>query len=473
MVRVVFLLKQFYTEHIRAICFRMTLFSRFFLVVLFYYKENNQEKQFSEGFTLKLEIAACTSEVHGTGRSRLYLQDVLSCMPLLIQEFSGSIQLIYIDPPFFTGKDYFHGYSDNPDNTGPLQDYSDKWSSREELLQLLEEVICGCHELLSPQGSIYVHVDFRLAPYLRQLMDKIFGEKNFLNEIIWHYKSGGSAKKYFPRKHDTILFYRKGGKYYFNIAPLGVSRGRERRNHLRYNVDIDGRVYWSIRSAGKEYRYYEDSPVYPSDVWEDIPHLQQKDSERTGYATQKPEKLLERIILASSRNDDYVCDLFCGSGTTLSVANALGRRFIGVDKSPVAIAVTRSRLLGADMRVLLRESAGNPSVKLNVFVHDGMADILLCGYRTSTRRDAGSKIRQISLMETRLGEEVCYGDPGDSDTASEYFAVGDIQGDTFYVKDSTLRNDTRRLSMPLSPSMGISVSDLAGNQFFFRLLPGD
>ncbi|MHB1314040.1 MAG: DNA-methyltransferase [Christensenellales bacterium] len=422
---------------------------------------------------MKLEKAACMHEVHGTGLSRLYLQDVQSCMPLLINDYCGKVQLIYIDPPFFTGKDYYHSGFSKQGDADSLQDYSDKWGSREELLSLLEKVLAGCRQLLAPEGSIYVHIDYRLGPHVRLMMDNIFGEKNFLNEIIWHYKSGGTAKKYFPRKHDTILFYRKSNQCYFNITPLGVSRGRERRNHLKHNVDIDGRVYWSIRSAGKEYRYYEDSPVYPSDVWDDIPHLQQKDGERTGYATQKPEKLLERIILASSRPGDYVCDLFCGSGTTLVVANDNKRKFIGVDNSPIAFSVTRSRLLGADMALQLEESIGNPSIKLNVSFHDGLAEILLCGYSDTGEQENRRKPRQLSLMETRLGEEVSCGDASDNDTASEYFAVGEIQGGTFYVKDSTCWRKGGRLAMPVSPHMGVTVGDITGKQYFFRLFTGD
>src|SRR5690606_30562996 len=107
---------------------------------------------------------------------------------------------------------------------------------------------------------------------------------NFMNEIIWCYKSGGRSTRYYPRKHDTILFYRKSAKVFFDIYAVGRPRGPEKRNHMKRYIDEDGRVCFSIRSAGKVYTYYEDTPVFPSDVWDDIEHLQQKDSERVGYA---------------------------------------------------------------------------------------------------------------------------------------------------------------------------------------------
>jgi hypothetical protein len=177
------------------------------------------------------------------------------------------------------------------------------------------------------------------------MMDEIFGTSNFMNEIIWCYKSGGRSTKHYPRKHDTILFYRKSPKVYFDIKAVGHPRGPEKRNHMKRYIDAEGRICFSIRSGGKVYTYYEDTPVYPSDVWDDIEHLQQKDKERVGYATQKPEALLNRVVLASSRPGDLVCDLFSGSGTTAASASKLGRRFLTSDASPIALYTLRARQL--------------------------------------------------------------------------------------------------------------------------------
>jgi len=177
------------------------------------------------------------------------------------------------------------------------------------------------------------------------MMDEIFGYENFLNEVIWHYKSGGRSREFYSNKHDVLLIYTKTKKYVFNADAIGVQRGEVTNHHMKRNVDADGRVYWTIRSGNKIYKYYEDDLLTPEDVWTDISHLQQKDPERLGYFTQKPEALLKRIILASSNPGDIVADFFCGSGTTLAVAEKLGRRWIGSDLSRYAIHVTRKRLL--------------------------------------------------------------------------------------------------------------------------------
>src|SRR5437764_6432205 len=126
---------------------------------------------------------------------------------------------------------------------------------------------------------------------------------------------------------------------------IGERRGAQKRNHMRKEVGDDGRISWTIRSAGRTYTYDEDTPMTPTDVWSDISHLHQKDPERNGYATQKPAALLERIILASTEESDLILDCFCGSGATPAVAEQLGRRWIACDQSTLAIQMTEKRLL--------------------------------------------------------------------------------------------------------------------------------
>jgi site-specific DNA-methyltransferase (adenine-specific) len=172
----------------------------------------------------------------------------------------------------------------------------------------------------------------------------------FKNEIIWHYQSGGSSQRSFARKHDTLLLYTKSARYCFHGERVGERRGPQRRNHMRKEIGEDGRVSWSISSAGRVYTYNEDKPMAPSDVWSDISHLHQRDPERTGYATQKPLALLERIILASSEEGDLALDCFCGSGVMPVAAEQLGRRWIACDNSDLAISTTRARLLAGKQR---------------------------------------------------------------------------------------------------------------------------
>ena len=284
----------------------------------------------------------CTSERHPSGGpGEFYLARAEEALPLLLERYRGRVQVVYLDPPFGTG-DVF--YSRFTHSKLQLPTYADDMPEH-EYLSWMRVVLSGARELLCESGSLYLHIDYRMSAKLRLLLDELFGEQNFMNEIVWCYKSGGRATRYYPRKHDTILFYRKSAKVFFDINAVGRPRGPEKRNHMKRFIDEEGRICFTIRSAGKIYTYYEDTPMFPSDVWDDIEHLQQKDSERVGYATQKPEALLDRVILASSKPGDLVCDLFSGSGTTAAVSSKLGRRFLAVDASPLALYTLRARQL--------------------------------------------------------------------------------------------------------------------------------
>ena len=285
-----------------------------------------------------------TEELHKVGGpGTFWLGAAEELADALRKEYRGSVRLIYLDPPFRTGESFSMTIGRGK-NAARIRLYEDKLSD-EAYITWMRTILTLCHDLLDSRGSLYLHLDYRMSARMRVLLDEIFGAANFMNEIIWTYKSGGRSKRYYPRKHDTILFYRKSRNVLFQIEAVGVPRGTERRNHMKRFVDEDGRIGFSIRSNGKLYKYYADSLVYPSDVWSDIEHLQQKDSERTGYATQKPEALLRRIISASSNEGDLVLDLFSGSGTTAAVAAKLNRRFVAVDSSPVAACILRKRLL--------------------------------------------------------------------------------------------------------------------------------
>jgi site-specific DNA-methyltransferase (adenine-specific)/adenine-specific DNA-methyltransferase len=272
--------------------------------------------------------------------NRLIHGNTLDILPALLPEFESRVQLIYIDPPFMTERDF--------KNDSQLF-YSDRWNqSLDFYLSWLYEILILLHRLLSENGSLYVHLDWRTIHYVKVLLDEIFhtSEKwtGFQNEIIWHYQSGGRSSKHYARKHDTILLYTKSDHYCFHPERIGERRGTQKRNHMRKRIGTDGRTSWTIRSGGRVYTYDEDSFMTPSDVWHDISHLHQRDPERNGYATQKPAALLERILLASSETDDLVLDCFCGSGVTPFVAQTFHRRWIACDQSEPAISLTRQRL---------------------------------------------------------------------------------------------------------------------------------
>lgn len=268
----------------------------------------------------------------------------------LADELEGKIRLIYLDPPFGTG-----GAFEFKDKSTVCA-YTDSLSAH-ELAEMMKPILTACRTLLCASGSLYLHVDYRLNARMRMLLDEIFGEENFMNEIIWSYRSGGRSTKHFSRKHDNILFYRKSSKAYFNIEAVGSPRGRDRKNHMKRRADEDGRIYYSIKTRGKEYRYYEDDLVFPSDVWDDIEHLHQRDPERTGFNTQKPLALLKRIISASSMVGDTVLDFFGGSGTTAEAAALLSREFISVDCGEASLLATRRRLVESARSTGLFESS--------------------------------------------------------------------------------------------------------------------
>ncbi len=303
------------------------------------------------------------------GDNRLAISSLLQGIDIngMTVSLRGKIKSIYIDPPFTTGADFSFEVplpeswrqfiSDDKIRKAPslMEElaYRDMWSgeSPEEriasYLKYMHERILLMKELLSNDGFIFVHIDYRMVHYIKLLMDEVFGKPNFRNQIIWPYGTGGRSKnRWFSRKHDVILLYSKSKDAQLYIENLGITKGDKAGHHMKKSVDETGRVYWTIRSGGKEYRYYEDDIVTPSDVWTEIGHLHQRDPERLGYPTQKPEKLLERIVLASSNEGDIVADFFCGSGTLAAVAEKLGRRWVCCDMSKYAIHITRKRLLG-------------------------------------------------------------------------------------------------------------------------------
>lgn len=305
-----------------------------------------------------LKRVFCEGELHMTGgEGALYLADVTKNGDELLDRLAGSARVVYMDPPFGTG-----GSFEFRRNGRPLA-YTDSLSG-EDYKALIRQACELARAMLADDGTLFLHIDCRKSAVCRMILDEVFGEGAFTNEIIWAYKSGGRSKKSFAKKHDTILMYRKTPEAYFDIEAVGSPRGAARRNHMRRGSDEDGRMYWAIRTAGKEYRYYDDELVYPTDVWDDIEHLQQRDPERTGFLTQKPEALLKRIIKACTREGDTVIDLFGGSGTAAAAAVKLGRRYVSCDKGAAALAVTRRRLIAEGMKRPLYEAAKPMTVQL-------------------------------------------------------------------------------------------------------------
>ena len=319
---------------------------------------------------------------NGEWMNRLIYGDNLLAMQALLAgdaqtglpSLRGRVDLIYIDPPFDSKADYRTNIT-LPNGTVQQKPtvleqfgYVDLWEEGTiSYLKYLYPRLLLMKELLSDTGQLYIQIDWHIGAYMKVVLDDIFGKSNMLNEIIWHYQSGGIPESCFARKHDTIYLYKKGNIHKFNIDGASFPRNicqvcgnkTEKWNNLKKEIDADGRVYRTIKSAGKIYKYYDDEPVLLPDVWYDISHIQQKDPQRTGYATQKPEKLLERIIKASSNEGDLVCDFFGGSGTTAAVAERLGRRWITCDIGKPASLVMRKRFIDQEVKPFLYQSIGD------------------------------------------------------------------------------------------------------------------
>ncbi len=303
------------------------------------------------------------------GDNLLAMQALLAGDPQTgLPSLRGKVDLIYIDPPFDSKADYRTkltlpgGDISQKPTTIEQFAYADTWKDGTvSYLRMLYPRLVLMRELLSDHGSIYVHIDWHVGHYVKVLMDEIFGKGNLKNEIIWCYSIGGKGNRFFGRKHDTILWYTNGDEYCFNGKDSLVSTERKENTHMRTKIDEDGREYQekTDKKSGKVYRYYVDEGKIPNDYWIDIEQLNREDAERIGYATQKPSKLLERIIAASSNEGDLVCDFFGGSGTTAAVAERLGRRWITSDIGKPATLVMRKRLIDQEVKPFLYQAIGD------------------------------------------------------------------------------------------------------------------
>lgn len=275
-------------------------------------------------------------EEHRENLNSLALGDNLEYMQWLLENgYEGRIRMIYIDPPFFT-KSKFDATITLTDRNGKKNKikhlaYDDTFDRNLEFyIENMTARLVLMRELLAEDGLIWVHLDWHSAHYVKMLMDEIFGVKNFQNEIIWQYKSGGSGKRHFSRKHDTILVYSKTAKYYLSVP-----------KEKSYNRGLKPYRFKGVEEFRDERGWY--TMVNMKDVWS-IDMVGRTAAERNGYATQKPMELMKRIIEAATEPGDYCADFFCGSGSLLEAAESLGRHWIGCDNEPLAISTSRKRL---------------------------------------------------------------------------------------------------------------------------------
>ena len=246
--------------------------------------------------------------------------------PLTRGQVKGKVNLIYIDPPFAT--------SDEFRNQEGAWAYQDKRTGA-KFLEFLRRRLILAREILAPDGSIFLHLDQKMSHPVKVIMDEVFGRSNFRNEIAWCYTGPSQAGKYFPRKHDTILFYSRSADYYFDPPRVRHKSG----------VHNSGQLFGAVGEETGKKEAMEKQGKRVEDWWTDIWSCDRYRGELAGYPTQKPEELLRRIILAATREGDLVMDFFAGSGTTAVAAEKLGRRWVLCDEGKLSIAVCQRRLL--------------------------------------------------------------------------------------------------------------------------------
>ena len=311
-----------------------------------------------------------TDEKRVADHNELCLGDNLEYMEELIRSgYSGAFRLIYIDPPFFT-RSSFNASISECDSGGATHKihhlaYDDKFDrSLEYYIENMTVRILMMKELLADDGLMWIHLDWHSSHYIKMVLDELMGEKNFVNEIIWQYKSGGSGKRHFARKHDTILVYSKTSKYHINV-PKEKSYNRDRKPYRFRGVA-------EYKDEGGWYTL-----VNMKDVWS-IDMVGRTSSERTGYATQKPLELLKRIIEASTEEGDLAGDFFCGSGSLPEAAHLLGRKWMACDSEKMAAAMSRRRLrkAGSEFSFVRLDEAKERSGRadIEVFSKDALED---------------------------------------------------------------------------------------------------
>lgn len=331
-------------------------------------------------------------------RNKLIWGDNKLILSALCEEFSGSFKLIYIDPPFDVGDDFSLNVQIGENSREEVSKepsiieqvaYRDIWGKgSSSYLHMMYERLTLIKELLSDDGSLYLHCDWRVNSYLRSIIDEVFGNQKFRSGICWKSSPGHSDQSYFGEKQNTILFATKGDKATWNqlyqvYDPEYLDQHYQKRDEDGRRFEDDNLTAYGLKGGGYEYewngvtklwrcpietmrkhekakriyytkngvarykRYLDEMPGSPiSDLWTDIPRINSQANEKNGYPTQKPEALLERIIKASSDEGDLIGDFFCGSGTTLAVAEKLKRKWVGCDLGRFAVHTARKRLIG-------------------------------------------------------------------------------------------------------------------------------
>lgn len=341
------------------------------------------EKHMYDSFSVSYDGSSLDDNILALGNN-------LEFMTWLLENgYEGKFKCIYIDPPFFTKSKYDATVAirDNEGKTHKVKHlaYDDTFDrSIEQYVENMTTRLVLMKRLLADDGLIWVHLDWHSAHYVKLVMDEIFGYENMRNEIIWKYKSGGSAKTHFSRKHDTILMYSKSKNYYLDVP-----------KEKSYNRDFKPYRFKGVKEYQDEYGWY--TFVNMKDVWS-IDMVGRTSGERNGYATQKPLELMRRILSSCTKEGDLVGDFFCGSGSFLEAANSMGRCWVGCDIETLALGTTKKRLDNCESNYLFYGNGEARPYRTDAIIKIERADEL----------ENGKKLCHAKLMAFRPELEIGY-----------------------------------------------------------------
>ncbi len=357
---------------------------------------------------------------------------------------AGGLKLVYIDPPFDVGSDFSMDIEVGDDSVKKKPSvveevaYRDTWGKgTDSYASMIHTRLKLIHDLLADDGTLFLHCDYRTSGITRLILDEIFGQERILNEIIWLYGLGGSSNRYYPRKHDTIFWYSKSENYFFNPPMIPATSQRMK------GMDKKAPDYW------------------------DIPSINNMAIERTDYPTQKPEALLQRVIECASQPGDLVADFFCGSGTTLALAEKLGRKWIGSDLGRFAIHTTRKRLISIQREASKVGQAFRAFEILNLGGYERAHQVGL-----DPTLDEDTKLVQASIKRDEFIELIlsAYG-AQKSDQLAPF--SGSKSGTAILIGgiDSAVTQDQVQQAIDAALAVGISRVDVLGFEFEMGISP--
>jgi adenine-specific DNA-methyltransferase len=392
---------------------------------------------------------------------------------------AGGLKLVYIDPPFDVGSDFSMDIEVGDDSVKKKPSvieevaYRDTWGKGiDSYASMIYSRIRLIHSLLADDGSIYVHVDYRTSSMVKLILDEVFGSERFRGWLVWSIGSGAKGRQQWSNQHNDIFCYSKGDNFIFNHSDPELREPfADLSTSMHFNkVDSDGRKYRERIVNGKTYIYYAEDGKLVGSVWNDISSMAANSpilNESVGYPTQKPEKLLSRIIKASTNPGDLVGDFFCGSGTTLAVAEKLGRKWIGSDLGRFSIHTTRKRLISVQREA---SKVGQPFRAFEILNLGGYERAYMVGIDTllpDAERVVQAQLKREEFVDLILS---AYG----AQKSDQLVPFSGSKGGTAILIgsiDAAVTQEQVQQAIDTALSVGISRVDVLGFEFEMGISP--